>query len=244
VRARASWAWAPALVAGIVLFLGLVPSFSQPAFVALGVVAVALLAGVWSPRLLVPAAVVLGLGAAVAGSFAALRGDVLDVPGPAVPSSVHEAIRTALDHPVAGLGAGAAAVPNAAVATAVELGLAGVVLLAAVVVAAFAALRGARGPAGFAVVAALLAIAVDSAFRGELLRDPLFWGALGLAAAAARPAPPVTPGRRPSAAPYNRPLEPLPARRARPRAAGRDRIGVRLRRVAQARAQPDPQRQG
>jgi hypothetical protein len=244
VRARGAWAWAPALLAAIALWLGLAPSFSQAAFVAVGVATLALLIGVWSPRSLVPAAVVLTLGAAVAGSFAVLRRDVLDTPGPSAPASVYDAIQAALDHPVAGLGVAAAAVPNAAVAAAVGLGLGGLLLLAAVVVAALGALRGARGPAGFAIVAALVAIAVDSIFRGELLRDPLFWGVLGLAAAAARPAPPVTPGRRPSAAPYNRPLEPLPARSARPRAAGRDRIGVRLRRVAQARAQPDPQRQG
>jgi hypothetical protein len=244
VRSRDARVWAPALLGAVAIWLGLVPSFSQAAFVALGVATVALLIGVWSPRALVPAAIGLTLGAAVAGSFAALRGDVLDVPGPAVPASVYDAVQTALDHPFAGLGIGAAAVPNAAFAAAVELGAAGLLLLGAVVVAALVALRGTRGPAGFALVAALVAIAVDSTFRGELLRDPLFWGVLGLAAAAARPAPPVTPGRRPSAAPYNRPLEPLPARRARPRAAGRDRIGVRLRRVAQARAQPDHQHQG
>ena len=48
-----------------------------------------------------------------------------------MPASVYDAIQTALDHPVAGLGIGAAAVPNAAVAAAVELGVAGVLLLGA-----------------------------------------------------------------------------------------------------------------
>ena len=70
--------------------------------------------------------------------------------------------------------------PNAAVAAAVELGAGGLLLLGAVVVAALVTLRGSRGPAGFALVAGVVAIAVDSTFRGELLRDPLFWGVLGL----------------------------------------------------------------
>ena len=68
-------------------------------------------------------------------------------------------------------------------------------LLGAVVVAALLALRGSRGAPAFALAAVLVAIAVDSALRGELLRDPLFWGVLGLAAAAARPAPLVIPGQ-------------------------------------------------
>jgi hypothetical protein len=241
VRVRNPRASLPALLAAAVIFLGLVPAFSQPALVALAVATVALLVGAWWARGVVPAAVVLTVGAAVAGSFAALRGDVLDVPGGGVPASVYDAVQTALDHPIAGLGVGLSAAPNAGVAVAVELGAGGLILLAAVVVAALATLRGQRGAAGFALVGVLVAIAVDSVFRGELLRDPLFWGALGLAAAAARPAPALTPGRRPSAAPYNRPLDPVPARPARTRPAARDRVGVRLRRVAQARTQPDHQ---
>jgi hypothetical protein len=238
-RVRDARAWAPALLAAIVIWLGLVLSFSQPALVALGVATAAILVGVWSPRSLAPAAALLTVGGAIAGSFAKLRGDVLDVPGGGVPASVHHAVEIARDHPFAGLGTGASAVPNAAVAAAVELGAGGLLLLVAVVIAAFVALRSTRGPAGFAAVAALVAISVDSVFRGELLSDPLFWGVLGLAAAAARPAPSTAPGRPAPAAPYNRPLDPVPARPARARPAGRDRIGVRLRRVAQARAQPD-----
>ena len=108
VRSRDPRAWAPALVAAIVLSLGLVPSFSQAAFVAVAIATVRFV-GVWSARSFAPAAVVLTIGAAVAGSFApSCDGDVLDVPGPGLPASVYDAIQTALDHPVAGLGSAAA----------------------------------------------------------------------------------------------------------------------------------------
>ena len=83
--------------------------------------------------------------------------------------------------------------PNAVIAAAVELGVAGVLLLGAVVVAALDAAPRAWPGGVRAIVAALVVIAVDGTFRGELLRDPLFWGVLGLAAAASRPAPVVVP---------------------------------------------------
>jgi hypothetical protein len=199
VRVRDPRASVPAALAAIVLGLGLVPSFSQPALVALAAALVVLLVAVWWERGLVPAALAVTVGAAIAGSFAVFRRDVLDVPGGGGPASVHDAIRTALDHPLAGVGAGAHSVPDAAVTVAAELGAGGLVLLAAVVVAALASLRRTRGAGGLALVAALVAIAVDSTFRGDLLRDPLFWGVLGLTAAAARrPVRPAAPREAPA----------------------------------------------
>lgn len=199
IRVRDARAWAAA-AAAVVAWVGLVPSFSQPAFVALAGAAVALLVAAWSHRVLFPAAVVLTVGAAVAGSFALLRADVLGAPGRGTPASVYDAIRVALDHPIAGVGIGAHTVPNAAATAVAELGAAGLVLLAAVVLAALAALRRERSVAAVALVATLVAVVVDGAFRGELLSDPLFWGVVGLAAAAARHPPPQPP-RRPQAAP-------------------------------------------
>jgi hypothetical protein len=193
VRVRDARVWAPAVLGAIVVAVGLVPAFSQPALVALAASLVVLLVAVWSERGVFPATLAVTFGAAVAGSFAVLRRDVLDVPGGAGLASVYGAIRTALDHPLAGVGAGAHVVPNAAVRMAAELGAGGLVLLAAVAVAALASLRRTRGAGGLALAVALVAIAVDSAFRGDLLRDPLFWGVLGLAAAAARPVRAATP---------------------------------------------------
>lgn len=201
LRVRDPRAWVTAAAAAIVVWLGLAPSFSQPAFVALGAATIVLLVGVWSARGAFYAALVLAVGLAVAGSFAVLRADVLDVPGDGGPASVYDAIRAALDHPFAGVGAGAHTVPSAVATAAAELGTGGLVLLAAAVVAGLAALRGVRGASGLALLVGLLAIAVDSVFRGQLLRDPLFWGALGLGAAAARSAPVETPSRRPPATP-------------------------------------------
>jgi hypothetical protein len=198
VRVRDARAWAPAAVAAIVVWLGLVPSFSEPAFAALAVAAAALVVAVWSARALFPAAVVLLVGTAVAGSFAAVRRDLLDRPGPDGPATVYGAVRTALDHPFAGVGLGAHAAASSVATAAAELGAPGLALLGATFVAAFAALRARRGAGVAALVAALLAIAVDSTLRGDLLRDPLFWGTLGLAAAASRPPAPAR--RRPAAA--------------------------------------------
>ncbi len=201
LRVRDVRVWAPAAGAAIVAWLGLVVSFSQAAFVALGAAAVVLLVAAWWARGTFPAALVITFGAAVAGSFAAVRADVLHVPGRRTGASVYDAIQVALDHPVIGLGIGARTVRNAAVTIAAEVGAGGLVLLAAAIVAAYVGLRAARTAGELALIVAVLAIAVDSVFRGELLRDPLFWGALGLSAAAARPAPVETGARRPSRAP-------------------------------------------
>jgi O-antigen ligase len=207
VRAAVAW---PALAAAALTWVGLLPTFSQSSFVALGAGLVVALWARWSRR---GAAVVALAALAVAAAALAvpeardrLVGDpALSAPAEPRPQVVAEGIRIARAHPAAGVGTGGfreafadrtgveeVAPQVAPVGIAAENGLPGLALLAWLAVAALAlALGGARrrdgsGLARLAVGLALLAILVQSLFTNALFEDPLFWGLLGLAAAAAR----------------------------------------------------------
>ena len=145
---------------------------------------------VWSPRALVPAALPWRSSSARSrrARSRSLR-TTSSVPPGGGAASVHGAIRVARDHPLAGVGLGAArrgerrrdASPPSSGSR-------------ACCSSRRSSQRGARGgtsrhaehrvrsPSAWRCSS----LAVDSAFRGSLLRDPLFWGALGLIAAAAR----------------------------------------------------------
>ena len=213
VFGRRTAAWV-ALAAAALTWVGLLPSFSQSSFVALGAGIVVALGARWSRRgvaLLALAALAL----AAAGLAAPEVRDRL-VGDPALSGAaddraplVGEGIRIALDHPATGVGTGgfrqayadrtglddaaqAPASETAPVTVAAESGLPGLVLLAWLAIAALtvtlgrASGRDGTGLARLAFGLALLAILVHSLYANALFEDPLFWALLGLSAAAAR----------------------------------------------------------
>jgi putative inorganic carbon (HCO3(-)) transporter len=207
-------AWS-ALVVAAVTFVGLVPSFSQSSFVALGAGIVVALAVLWRRRSLVPLALALGALAAVSLGVPQARHRILGKAGISTATGgrsnlVTGGIELALHHPLLGVGTGAfqhaygrqehlpgfrpkkAASHDTPVTVAAETGLPGLALLlwllAAVLAAPFRGnpLLGPTGRARLVLGLALVAIVVHSLFYDALLEDPLFWGALALSAVAAR----------------------------------------------------------
>jgi hypothetical protein len=196
-RGAAPWL---ALVAVAVTFAGLVPSFSQASYVALGVGIVVALAALWQRWSLVAiaAAAVVLLGVSVGMPEA--RNRVLAVAdfSAVADARMSDGVELAARHPLVGVGTGAfrAAEADAShdspITVAAETGVPGVVLLAWLVLAAVVvcfrrnAVRGPTGRARLAFGLALVALAVHSLFSDTLFQDPLLFAALGLAAAAAR----------------------------------------------------------
>jgi len=196
-RGAAPWL---ALLAVAVMFAGLVPSFSQASYIALGVGIVVALAALWQRWSLVAvgAAAVVLLGVSVGMPEA--RDRVLAVAdlSAVADARTSDGVELAARHPLVGVGTGAfrAAKADAShdspITVAAETGVPGVVLLAwlflAAAVACFRrnAVRSPTGRARLAFGLALVALAVHSLFSDTLFLDPLFFAALGLAAAAAR----------------------------------------------------------
>jgi len=157
--ARRLVAWAALVVLGIT-WLGLVPSFSQSSFVALGVGLVVAIAVLWGRPSFLPIAVALGVCVVAGLAVPQLRHHVL---GKATSSRatdgrtklVRNGIHLALDHPLAGVGTGgfvigyarlthlhgknpkAAASHDTPITVAAELGLPGLALFVWLVVVAF-----------------------------------------------------------------------------------------------------------
>jgi hypothetical protein len=209
--------WVPpvALAVGLVTWIGLVPSFSQSSFVALGAGLVVLIGVLWGRRSLLPIAVVLVLAAVASLAVPQVRHRVLGKASSSRATDgrtklVKNGIRLALHHPL-GVGTGGfkhgyaqlthqhgapktAASHDTPITVAAELGLPGLVLFVWLIAVAFGlAFRSATraGPpiarsASLAFGLALVAIVVHSLFYDSLFEDPLFWGAFALAAAAAR----------------------------------------------------------
>ncbi|HZO63243.1 MAG TPA: O-antigen ligase family protein [Gaiellaceae bacterium] len=210
---RAAYASAAAIV---LIWPGLLFSFSQSSFAAL-MVGAAVVAGVrWRWR----AAVALGAAAAVIAAVALgtphIRHSLLRESGSGLNKAssgraklVTQGIRIALHHPAEGVGIGgfkrayadrvglkgkepkAAASHNTAVTVAAETGVPGLLLLGWLVfVSLFVTLRRAgssfKGRACLAIAAAIAAIGVHSLFYNALFEDPTFWGLLALAALCAR----------------------------------------------------------
>lgn len=191
-------------------WLGLVPSFSQSSFVALGAGAVVAAAVLWYRRVvLVLAVAVVVVGAVSFTAYAAANGFERATGGRA--KLVSNGVKLVLDHPFDGVGAGgfrrayadrvglkgrepkAAASHDTPVTVAAETGVLGFLLFVWLVVAALLAplRRWSNTPLGRARLACglgLLAILVHSLFYNALFEDPLFWGLLALGAIAAREA--------------------------------------------------------
>jgi putative inorganic carbon (HCO3(-)) transporter len=200
-----------AAVAATATWLGLLPSFSQSSFVSLGVAAVVGLAVLWWRRAVIVVGVAAILVLAAGFTAAAARNGGLSDATSGRSKLVENGVRLAVDHPVAGVGAGgfrrayadrvglkgkepkAAASHDTPVTVAAETGAIGLALFAWLLGAAFftplrrltvspPVLRRARVAFGLG----LLAIVVHSLFYNALFEDPLFWGLLALGAVAAR----------------------------------------------------------
>ena len=214
------WAVAAALTI-VIMWAGLLPSFSQSSFVALiaGVTLCAVL--VWRRHsLFLIAAVILALVFAglaspqirhrITGKTSSSLSNVTSGRS----TLATRGIKLALHHPVLGVGVGgfkrayadlahlrgkepkAAASHTTPISVAAETGLPGLALFLALVVVslgtAFRRLRdGFDANARLVFGLALTAIFVHSVFYNALFEDPTFWGLLGLIAVAARAEEPV-----------------------------------------------------
>jgi O-antigen ligase len=217
-RRRAAWA---ALVAAVVTWVGLVPSFSQSSYVSLAVAIVVGLAVFWRRQALIPLAAAAAVLAVVVLGVPQARHRIFGDRGLSHATSgrsklVSNGIRLARDHPLAGVGTGgfrrayadltglkgkqpkAAASHDTPITVAAEMGLPGLVLFGWLVAAALVLplrrvpLTTATGHARVAFGLALLAIVVHSLFYNALFEDPLFWGLLALSAVAVRETRPET----------------------------------------------------
>jgi len=211
---RGPLAWA-ALAVSVVTWLGLVPSFSQSSFVALGAGIVVALAVLWRRRALVPLLVAAAALVVVTIGVPQIRHRIIGKAGLSSATDgrsklVSNGLKLVRHHPLVGVGAGgfklsyasitglkgkepkAAASHDTPITVAAETGLPGLALLVWLVVAGLVLafrrnpVADATGRARAALGLALVAIVVHSLFYDSLLEDPLFWGALALAAVAWR----------------------------------------------------------
>jgi hypothetical protein len=211
---RRNWAWTAFGLASVT-WLGLVPSFSQSSFVALGAGIVAALVVLWRRRAILPLVVAAAAVAVVTLGVPQARHRVLGKAGLSHASGgrstlVSNGVKLVVHHPVIGVGAGgfkrgyanltglkgkepkAAASHDAPITVAAETGLPGLAFLLWLVGGGIYLTfwrNPVTSPAGRARLAfglALLAIVVHSLFYAALLEDPLFWSLLALAAVAAR----------------------------------------------------------
>ena len=219
VVALRSRRWVPpaALAVALVTWVGLVPSFSQSSFVALGAGLVVLIGVLWGRRSILPIAVVLVLVAIASLAVPQVRHRVLGKASSSRATDgrtklVKNGFRLALHNPF-GVGTGGfrrgyaklthqAGTPKAAashdtpITVAAELGIPGLILFVWLIVVAFGLpfrIATRAGPpiarsASLVFGLALVAIVVHSLFYNSLFEDPLFWGALALSAVAARAA--------------------------------------------------------
>jgi O-antigen ligase len=210
---RVAYASAAAIV---LIWPGLLFSYSQSSFAAL-IVGTAVVAGFrWRWRAAVALGVTAALIAAVALGTPHIRHSLLRESGSGLNQAssgraklVTQGLRIAEHHPVQGVGIGGfkrayadrvglkgkepkkAASHNTAVTVAAETGLPGLALLGWLFfVALFSTIRRAgsafKGRACLAIAAALCAIGVHSLFYNALFEDPMFWGLLALTAICAR----------------------------------------------------------
>ncbi|MBV8080281.1 MAG: O-antigen ligase family protein [Actinobacteria bacterium] len=211
---RDARAWV-ALGVATITWLGLVPSFSQSSFVALAAGIVVALVVLWRRRAVVPVLIAVAALGVVSFGVPQVRHRLLGKAGLSHATGgrsklVSKGVRLALDHPLVGVGAGgfkksyanlaglkgkepkAAASHDTPITVAAESGVPGLALLAWLVAAGLIltfranAVRDGTDRVRVVLGLALVAIVVHSLFYDALLEDPLFWGALALAAVAWR----------------------------------------------------------
>jgi putative inorganic carbon (HCO3(-)) transporter len=203
------WKIAAALTLGIT-WVGLLPSFSQSSFVALGVAVTLAAILAWRRRSLwlVGAIVVVAILAVVGSSSVRHKASLSHVTS-GRSTLVSKGAKVAVHHPVFGVGVGgfrrayadiahlrgkepkAAASHTTPVTVAAETGFVGLALFAWLVVIAlriaFRRLGAAfEGTARLGFGLALVAILVHSLFYNALFEDPTFWGLLALVVVGAR----------------------------------------------------------
>jgi O-antigen ligase len=196
--------------------VGLVPSFSQSSFVALGAAVVTGLVVLWRRRAIVPLAVAAAALVVLSLGVPQFRHRILGHAGLSAATGgraplVSHGLDLFVHHPLVGVGTGAfaaaysnqtgkstklAASHDAPITVAVEMGLPGLVFLGWLLLVAFTVpFRGNRGEdvterARLGLGLGLVAIVVHSLFYNALLEDPLFWALVALSAVALRePAP-------------------------------------------------------
>jgi hypothetical protein len=209
------WAIASTLALGIT-FAGLLPSFSQSSFTALGVATVFAAVAVWRWRslFLVAAAAAALVLAGVASPQVRHRlegksSSSLSSVTSGRSTLVSKGLKVAVHHPVVGVGVGgfkhayadlahlkgkepkAAASHTTPVTVAAETGFPGLILFAWMVLGALVVAFRRIGPAfegttRLALAVALAAILVHCLFYNALLEDPTFWGLLALIVVGAR----------------------------------------------------------
>jgi hypothetical protein len=209
------WAIASTLALGIT-FAGLLPSFSQSSFTALGVATVFAAVAVWRWRslFLVAAAAAALVLAGVASPQVRHRlegksSSSLSSVTSGRSTLVSKGLKVAVHHPVVGVGVGgfkhayadlahlkgkepkAAASHTTPVTVAAETGFPGLILFAWMVLGALVVAFRRVGPAfegttRLALAVALAAILVHCLFYNALLEDPTFWGLLALIVVGAR----------------------------------------------------------
>jgi hypothetical protein len=209
--ARSAIAWVAVALASVTM-VGLVPSFSQSSFVALGAGIVAALIVLWRRRAVAPLAVAAAALLLVTMGVPQLRHRILGHAGLSAATGgraplLSHGIDIFFHHPLIGVGTGGfvaayaqetgkppklAASHDAPITVAAETGLPGLAFLCWLLVVLFTVpFRRNRGdgPSGRARLAfglGLVAIVVHSLFYNALFEDPLLWGLIGLSAVALR----------------------------------------------------------
>ncbi|HET8742489.1 MAG TPA: O-antigen ligase family protein [Gaiella sp.] len=219
----------------VATWLGLLISFSQSSFVALAAGIVVAAAVVWGRRATLALVALGAVTCAVVLVVPQVRHDLVGKSRSGVnritsgrANLVGQGIRIALDHPVAGVGAGGfsreyahrrgirgknpkrVASHTTPVTVAAEEGLVGLALLCWLVAAALlATLRGLgdgfTSRVALATGIVLLAIGVHSLFYADFFEDPMTWALLGLVGLSAR-----VPKKRPPARAEAVPAPPAP----------------------------------
>ena len=244
-------------VASAAMWVGMLFSFSQSSFVALAVGVLVAAAFVWRRRALLLTGLAAAVFLVAAVGSANVRHAVFHHSGGGLnrvtsgrSKLVSNGLKLAVHHPVIGVGVGgfkhayarqqhlrtpepkAAASHDTPITVAAETGLPGLVLLAWLLVAGLllAFRRGAGDLAGRAALVSglvIAAIGVHSLFYNAFFEDPLVWGALGLAAVAARKPLAGREDERPQPPQLDREVE--PERQQEQRIDGRqgDRTGER-----------------
>jgi hypothetical protein len=203
------WAIAAALTI-LITWAGLLPSFSQSSFLALGAAVTLAAILVWRRRSLwLVAAIVVVAVVAVATSPAVRHKASLSHITSGRSTLVSKGAKVAVHHPVLGVGVGgfkhayavlthkpgkepkSAASHTTPITVAAETGVPGLLLflwLVAVALATAFRWRGSGfdGTARLAFGLALVAVLVHSLFYNALFEDPTFWGLLALVAVGAR----------------------------------------------------------
>ncbi len=208
---RTAWL---AIAAIVLIWVGLVFSFSQSSFAALIAAVLVAAALTWRRPAVIAIVAAAALVLAIGVATPQLRHHVFHGSGAGLNSAssgrfklVTNGVRIAVAHPVVGVGVGSfkrayanrlhlaglepksAASHDTPVTVAAETGVVGLALFAWLLVVAFMSTLGRPSAASRIVGLILVVVTVHSLFYNALFEDPLTWGAFGLAALLGREEP-------------------------------------------------------